>query len=67
VGETVTILPDTLQTVDFRVPAEVIGDGRQVVLELVYDGVVVPAEAGLGSDPRQLALAVDWIALIREA
>jgi hypothetical protein len=66
VGEVVTILPDTLQTVAFQVPAELIADGQQVIVEWVYDDVVVPVEAGLGSDPRRLALAIDWIALTRE-
>ena len=43
------------------VPAEAIGDGRQVEIVLDYDGVASPAEVGQGSDTRRLAVAVESV------
>ncbi|MCA0456154.1 MAG: hypothetical protein LCI00_19405 [Chloroflexi bacterium] len=63
-GEPVTVAPDTLQTLTFNLPADVVGDGRHITLTLDYDNVVVPKEAGQGGDERKLAVAVDYVAFI---
>ncbi len=60
-GDAVTVKTDSLQTLTFTLPAEVVGAGKHITLTLDYDGVVVPKDAGQGSDERKLALAVDWI------
>jgi hypothetical protein len=52
---------DSLQTFTFAVPAQIIGAGKHVTVTLDYDGWVVPAEVGQSSDPRKLALMVDWV------
>lgn len=48
-------------------PAEVIGDGRQVNLRLIYDSVDIPAEISQGGDPRKLAIMVDWVRFTRQS
>lgn len=60
-GEPVTVAPDTLQTLTFNLPADVVGDGKHLTLTLDYDNVVVPKDAGQGGDERKLAVAVDWV------
>lgn len=59
--ETVTVVPDTLDVYTYTIPADVIGDGQHVEVELIYDGTIIPAEIGQSADPRKLAIAVDWI------
>ena len=56
-----SVLPDTLQTLTFSLPADVVGQGRHLRLTLDYDSVVVPKDVGQGSDGRKLAVAVDWV------
>ncbi len=60
-SDTVTVLPDTLQTFTFALPAELVGKGKQLTVTLEYDSVIVPVEVGQSDDPRKLAVAVDWI------
>ncbi|MEZ4670932.1 MAG: hypothetical protein R3E39_23765 [Anaerolineae bacterium] len=56
-----TIAPDSLQTLSFSLPANLVGTGRHLTFTLEYDNVVVPAEVGQGGDQRKLAVAVDSI------
>jgi len=60
-GDAVTVKPDSLQTLTFNLPADVVKDGKHITLTLDYDGVVVPKDVGQGGDERKLAVAVDWI------
>ncbi len=60
--ESVTVLPDTLQTFSFSLPADLVGQGKHLTLSLDYDAVIVPKEVGQSEDPRKLAVAVDWVA-----
>lgn len=50
---------------ELLVPAELIGSGAHVQISLIYDGVDVPADLGIGTDTRRLAVMVDWVRLIR--
>lgn len=59
--DTVLVQPDHLQTLTFEIPAAVIGDGRHVTVEFSYDRTLIPHEIGYSSDPRPLAIAVDWV------
>ncbi|MBE2268082.1 MAG: hypothetical protein IAE80_07595 [Anaerolinea sp.] len=63
-GDPVTVAPDTLGTYLWDVPAEVVGSGQHLKLTLVYDGVTIPAEIGMGSDQRRLAVAIDRIMFV---
>lgn len=65
--EKVTLSTEYLNEVAFTVPAEVIGDGEHVRVRLLYDTPTIPAEVGQSADPRQLAIAVDWITFKRIA
>lgn len=60
-----TVLPDTLQTVTFNLPAEVVGEGKHLRLTIDYDGVIVPQAVGQSADERKLAVAVDWVEFSR--
>jgi hypothetical protein len=60
-GDPVTVKTDSLQTLTFNLPADVVKDGKHLTLTLDYDGVVVPKDVGQGGDERKLAVAVDWI------
>ncbi|MDX1993549.1 MAG: hypothetical protein SF029_14270 [bacterium] len=60
-GDVQTVSPDTLQTLTFTLPAEVVGDGQHLTLTLDYDGWLVPSEIGQSADPRRLAVLVDWV------
>ncbi|MEZ4670934.1 MAG: hypothetical protein R3E39_23775 [Anaerolineae bacterium] len=59
--ENITVLPDSLQTLSFTLPAEVVGQGQHLMLTLDYDSVIVPKEVGQSADERKLAVAVDWV------
>ena len=52
---------ESLQAYVLRVPAEIIGDGKHVAIEFVYDGWLVSQELGLSGDTRRLAMMVDMI------
>jgi hypothetical protein len=56
-----TVMPDTLQQFTFALPADLVGEGKHLTLTLDYDAVVVPKDVGQGTDPRKLAVAVDWV------
>jgi hypothetical protein len=56
-----TVVPDSLQTFSYRLPADLVGEGRHLTLTLDYDGVIVPNEVGQSADERKLAVAVDWV------
>ncbi|MCC6613506.1 MAG: hypothetical protein IT320_08510 [Anaerolineae bacterium] len=60
-AETATVEPNTLGIYSFSIPADLIGDGQHVEIELIYDDTLVPAEIGQSGDPRRLAIAVDWV------
>jgi hypothetical protein len=62
----VSVLVEGLTTFTFHVPAAVVVDGRNLVVTLDYDGVIVPVEVGQSADERRLALAVDWVEFVRE-
>jgi hypothetical protein len=57
----VSVGTETLEAHTFRLPAEVVGDGKNLRLTLAYDGWIVPAEVQGSSDQRKLAVAVDWV------
>lgn len=64
-SDTITISENALSEYSVAIPAEMLGDGKNVTLTLEYDSWAVPAEAGEGSDTRRLALAVDWLRFTR--
>jgi hypothetical protein len=57
----VEIMPDRLQNIIIDLPADIFIDGEVVQVRFAYDGVLNPLEAGVGSDTRRLAIAVDWV------
>jgi hypothetical protein len=57
----VSITPDTLQTYNFNLPSNVIGDGHHLTITLEYDDTITPADINQGTDERKLALLVDWL------
>jgi hypothetical protein len=59
-GEQV-IVTDTLATYCFNAPAATLAQGEQIVLSLLYDAPIIPAEVGQSPDQRSLSIAVDWI------
>ncbi|MCA9903787.1 MAG: hypothetical protein KC547_08025, partial [Anaerolineae bacterium] len=59
--ESMTVSTDTLGVYTFTIPADLVGAGQQIELELSYDKTIIPAEIGQSADPRKLAIAVDWI------
>jgi hypothetical protein len=60
-----SIPPDSLQPYTFNVPAEVVGSGENLTLTIEYDDALSPQEIGQGDDPRELAIAVDWLRFTR--
>jgi hypothetical protein len=63
IGDGWTVMPTALGEFSALLPADVVGDGRNLRLRFAYDAGVVPAEAGQGSDMRRLSVAVERIAL----
>jgi hypothetical protein len=61
VGEPFTVVTDVLQEYTVSIPADLIGDGQHITITLDYDAVIVPVEVGQSSDPRRLAVGVDWL------
>jgi len=60
--DTPTIVqPNSLQQFTFKLPADVVGQGKHLTLTLDYDAVIVPKDVGQSEDPRKLAVAVDWV------
>ncbi|MFN8376471.1 MAG: hypothetical protein U0694_26815 [Anaerolineae bacterium] len=60
-GEPLDITADALHEYSISIPAALLHAGQQISISLVYDRAITPAEVGQGSDPRRLAIAVDWI------
>lgn len=50
-----------LTTLEYNIPAEVIGDGQHVTVALAYKSADAPADIGVGGDTRTLSIMVDWI------
>ncbi len=46
---------------NFELPAALLSSGQHTVFTLVYDSVDVPANLGMGTDTRSLAIMVDWV------
>jgi hypothetical protein len=65
-GEAVTVETDTLQQFSLALPADVLGDGQNIKLSLVYDAVIVPEEVGQSADTRRLSIALDWLKFEQE-
>jgi hypothetical protein len=61
IGETQSVIIDSLNTYTYHLPAEVVGEGKNLKLTLDYDKVIIPKEVGQSEDERKLAIAVDWI------
>jgi len=61
IGETQSVTIDSLNTYTYSLPADLVGDGKNIRLTLNYDSVIVPKEVGQSEDERKLAIAVDWI------
>jgi hypothetical protein len=61
---TVTVPADTLTEFSVPVPADAIGSGKHVRVALIYDAPDVPSEVMQNTDPRPLALAVDWVRFV---
>ncbi|MDX2137008.1 MAG: hypothetical protein SF123_02860 [Chloroflexota bacterium] len=59
------VRPDVLAPLSVDIPSAMIGDGEHLPLRLVYERATVPAEIGVGTDTRRLAIAVDLITLER--
>lgn len=51
------ILVGFLTLFTFFVPQEVIGDGKHIIVQFVYDS----SDVGQSADSRSLTLALDWI------
>jgi len=47
-----------------RLPVTVFGTGPSVLLRFEFPDAVSPAQAGVGSDPRQLGLGVEGMRLV---
>jgi hypothetical protein len=58
---TKTVQVARLQTLEYDLPAEVIGDGHHVTVTLAYKSADAPADIGVGGDTRTLSVMVDWI------
>ena len=58
---TADVQPETLQSLSFAIPRDVIGMGQHIVVRIRYDAAPIPADVGQGDDPRRLAIAVDWL------
>jgi hypothetical protein len=52
---------DDLTTLDYRIPAALLDDGRPVTIRLAYDGTDTPKALSLADSDRPLALMVDWV------
>jgi hypothetical protein len=65
-GEPIEVEVDSLHTYMFTLPAEVVGDGKNLTLLLNYDSWVLPADVMESGDVRKLAVAVDWIRFERK-
>jgi hypothetical protein len=61
IGEARPVTTDSLHTYTFPLPAEHVGEGKNLKLTLDYDDVIVPVEVGQSEDQRKLAVAIDWI------
>jgi hypothetical protein len=61
---TVSVRADALTEFSMSVPATVIGSGEQVRVALIYEPPDVPRDVMQNTDPRPLALAVDWVRFI---
>jgi hypothetical protein len=59
IGDPVNVSTAALVDYMWRIPADVIGDGRHIQITLAYDAVIVPADVGQSADQRRLAVAVD--------
>jgi hypothetical protein len=64
-GEVAQIEVNALGEYAFFLERSVFQGGDGLAIELVYDDAVTPLEAGLGSDTRKLAIAVDSIVFER--
>lgn len=58
---TQTVRVSELTTLEYDIPAEVIGGGQHVTVTLDYKSADAPADVGIGGDTRKLAIMVDWI------
>ncbi len=67
VADSVTVPVNSLHDFTFSVPADVIGNGKHVVLTLAYDAAIAPADVEPSDDTRQLAVAVATIRFARSA
>jgi hypothetical protein len=65
VGESLTILPTSLQTYRVTIPAELVAAGERMTVSFAYDNALVPAQIGQGGDTRALALLVDSVTFRR--
>ncbi len=65
-GEPVEVGVDSLHPYSFTLPAEVVGEGKNLTLLLNYDSWVLPADVLESGDVRKLAVAVDWIRFERK-
>ena len=65
IGDPVIVGTRGLADYSWLVPAEIIDAGRHVAFTLRSDAVVVPSEVGQSSDPRRLAVAIDYFRLRR--
>jgi hypothetical protein len=61
-----SINTENLAAYQFDLPSNLIGEGQQLTLTLVYDGWRTPQEVLGSQDERRLAVAVDWIRFERE-
>jgi len=50
-----------LSTTHITLPAEWVGDGKQLTITLDYDSAISPADLGMNNDTRPLALMIDLI------
>jgi hypothetical protein len=58
---TQTVQVARLQTLEYEIPADLIGDGQHVTVTFAYKSADAPADIGVGGDTRTLSIMVDWI------
>ncbi len=55
------VIPDRLQEIEILIDEQLLGSGQQIEITLDYSTTYIPQEVGQSSDPRRLAVAIDWI------
>lgn len=60
-GDPVRVPVEGLAAYSLELPADIVGDGKHLIITFVYDDVIVPEDVGQSADQRRLAVSVDRI------